>query len=174
MFYSFSRWLAESTIFIGNKTFLHYILSYRIKKTLIYCSKGLAHGNLNPNTVLLAYSIPRRVKISEFGLTNSIDFSSATDSVESDDIADEPSHKNKWDPQYKKFLEVLSHPKYWKRTSTSAASHDGSIPVATVHGDVFAAGCLFFYLLTQGSHPFGSPKQILANISESRPINLES
>ncbi|KZS12225.1 Uncharacterized protein APZ42_022291 [Daphnia magna] len=136
-------------------------------------SKGLAHGNLNPNTVLLAYSIPRRVKISEFGLTNSIDFSSATDSVESDDIADEPSHKNKWDPQYKKFLEVLSHPKYWKRRSTSAASHDGSIPVATVHGDVFAAGCLFFYFLTRGSHPFGSPKQILANISESRPINLE-
>ncbi|XP_045033312.1 probable LRR receptor-like serine/threonine-protein kinase At4g37250 isoform X3 [Daphnia magna] len=69
-------------------------------------SKGLAHGNLNPNTVLLADSIPPRVKISEFGLTNSIDCSSATDSVESDDLADEPSDKNKWVHRHQQFLEA--------------------------------------------------------------------
>ncbi|XP_057367233.2 uncharacterized protein LOC130688278 [Daphnia carinata] len=136
-------------------------------------SKGLVHGNLNPNTVLFAYSIPPRVKISEFGLTNSTDFSSATDSVESD-VADELSNKNEKDQYkqiYQQYLE-LSHPKYWKRRNRSGALHEDSIPTATVHDDVFAAGCLFFYLLKKGSHPFGSPKQILTNISESRPINL--
>ena len=47
-------------------------------------------------------------------------------------------------------------------------------PTATVYGDVFAAGCLFFYYLKRGLHPFGDVKSILNNIEENNPVNLHS
>lgn len=141
-----------------------------------YFSKGLVHGNLNPNAVLLVYSIPQRVKISEFGLTNLTDSGPATDSVKSDGTLQGSSNKKNLDEyaqQYQEFLK-LSHPKYWRRRDPSGGVHKDGIPAATVHGDVFTAGCLFFYLLTGGSHPFGSPDKILTNISKSNPVNLNS
>lgn len=40
--------------------------------------------------------------------------------------------------------------------------------------DVFAAGCVFFYSLTEGSHPFGNPANIKYNICVGNPVNLSS
>jgi hypothetical protein len=54
---------------------------------------------------------------------------------------------------------------------------DGKVlikPIATVYGDVFAAGCLFFYFLKRGLHPFGDMESILKNIEEKNPVNLQS
>ena len=48
---------------------------------------------------------------------------------------------------------------------------------ATVHGDVFAAGCLFFYFLTRGLHPFedaDTQGSILNNISNKIVASLNS
>ena len=36
--------------------------------------KGFAHGNLNPQTVLISQSQPVRIKVAEFGLTKFISF----------------------------------------------------------------------------------------------------
>ena len=48
---------------------------------------------------------------------------------------------------------------------------------ATVHGDVFAAGCLFFYYITRGLHPFEDPdglESILINIKNKNAANFNS
>ena len=48
---------------------------------------------------------------------------------------------------------------------------------ATVHGDVFAAGCLFFYYITRGLHPFEDPDDrvsILINIKKKNAASLNS
>ena len=48
---------------------------------------------------------------------------------------------------------------------------------ATVHGDVFAAGCLFFYYVTRGLHPFEDADgrgSILNNIKNKNAASLNS
>jgi len=40
--------------------------------------------------------------------------------------------------------------------------------------DVFAAGCLFFAYLTGGVHPFGSGREIVANIKQMFAVNVHS
>ena len=48
---------------------------------------------------------------------------------------------------------------------------------ATVHGDVFAAGCLFFYYITRGLHPFEDADgrgSILINLKNKNAASLIS
>jgi serine/threonine protein kinase len=43
----------------------------------------------------------------------------------------------------------------------------------TPNQDIFSAGCLCFYFLKRGVHPFGSnSSSILENIQEQNPVNL--
>jgi serine/threonine protein kinase len=46
------------------------------------------------------------------------------------------------------------------------------LPHGTIKSDTFAAGCVFFYFLTRGKHPFGNSFEILNNISKNNPIEL--
>lgn len=90
--------------------------------------------------------------------------------------------------------EELSHSKFWKRPEiigslTRSVSSSGSsrsvestvpikdisysIPGATAEGDTFAAGCLFFYFIKRGLHPFGDAHSILNNIQEWKPVNIK-
>lgn len=43
----------------------------------------------------------------------------------------------------------------------------------TVATDVFSAGCLFFYFLSKGIHPFGWPHNIVNNILRDNPIHYD-
>jgi hypothetical protein len=75
--------------------------------------------------------------------------------------------------------ESQCHPKYWMlpHSWSTDLDQDGKVlikPIATVYGDVFAAGCLFFYFLKRGLHPFGDMESILKNIEEKNPANLQS
>ena len=46
---------------------------------------------------------------------------------------------------------------------------------STEEDDIFAAGCLIFYFLKKGVHPFGDDlKSIEKNMKEKNPINLQS
>ena len=112
--------------------------------------EGLAHGQLNPNTILIAQ--PLRMKVSEFGLSRSIR------------------------SQTRNFPTCWMLPGSWS-TTTEENGNEIMTSQPSVHGDVFAAGCIFFYFLTKGSHPFVSPDtkdSILENIKNFRPVNLES
>jgi serine/threonine protein kinase len=126
--------------------------------------KGLAHGQLNPNTILIAQSNPVRMKVSEFGLNRCI--RSQTRNFQT--RYDETSHPTCW---------ML--PGSWS-TTTEENGNEIITPKPTIHGDEFAAGCVFFYFLTKGSHPFGSLNTnatILENIKshhiiKTDPVNL--
>ncbi len=45
-------------------------------------------------------------------------------------------------------------------------------PRGSIQSDTFAAGCVFFYFLTRGKHPFGKSFQILMNIVGNNPTEL--
>ena len=75
-----------------------------------------------------------------------------------------------------------SFPGFWMSNSwlTSKDQDDNTVITlidATVHGDVFAAGCLFFYYITRGLHPFEDPdglESILINIKKKKAVSLKS
>ena len=43
---------------------------------------------------------------------------------------------------------------------------------ATVQSDIFSTGCVFFYFITRGIHPFGEGVRIMANILSDSPVNI--
>ncbi|KAI9561296.1 hypothetical protein GHT06_012252 [Daphnia sinensis] len=147
---------------------------YQIAKGVDYLHKrGLAHGRLNPKAILISQSHPVKMKVSDFGLCQFKDFipdCGALNMNTSLAIASDVQ-------------EDISHPKYWinsrlsrKRKSKALAESDDTFSTAsaTVHGDTFAAGCLFFYFLKKGLHPFGDTESILKKISRNKkPINLK-
>lgn len=170
--------------------------------------KGLAHGQLNPNTILIAQSNPAQIKVSEFGLSRRIRSQTDENRVSEPNsrpkgIQEETSHhglvqqSTSKDTQDTEFLpastksrskddsheELISHPACWMLPGSwsSDADEDGREIISsspTVHGDEFAAGCILFYFLTRGSHPFGrssaKASSILENVAKMDPVNLKS
>ena len=81
------------------------------------------------------------------------------------------------------FSDAKSFPRSWMLANSWSASKDKdgndviTLSDATVHGDVFAAGCLFFYYITRGLHPFEDPdahESILINIKNKNAANFNS
>lgn len=107
-----------------------------------------SHGNLTPGTVLIASSSqPVMIKLSEFGLSKF-----------GDQCDEEPGKQQ----------EDLCHRKYWRLDGTTNSNQ-----IPTPNQDIFAAGCLCFYFLKRGVHPFGDDSSsILENIKERNPVNL--
>ncbi len=153
---------------------------------------GFSHGNLNPQTILISQSRPVRIKVSEFGLCCKYFERDVIDTKPDLLLSSELFVSNKVTGSFEqntdekkesnfsndKSEHQLSHPKYWTRAKYESLPVDQegkrSIPRATVNGDIFAAGCLFFYYLTGGFHPFGNTNSIVANISKMEPVNLKS
>lgn len=42
----------------------------------------------------------------------------------------------------------------------------------TTKSDIFSAGCVFFFFLTRGVHPFGENAKIITNILNNQPVNI--
>ncbi|XP_057371838.1 uncharacterized protein LOC130692784 isoform X2 [Daphnia carinata] len=144
---------------------------YQIAKGVAYLHKrGLAHGRLNPKAILICQSHPVKMKVSDFGLCQFKDASSDCDAINMKESL----------PIAGNVQEDLTHPKYWinsrlprKLKEPTESGDTFSIPAPTVHGDTFATGCLFFYFLERGLHPFGDTASILNNISRMNSINLK-
>jgi hypothetical protein len=63
----------------------------------------------------------------------------------------------------------LSQRKYWRLDGTT----DSNRQTPTPNQDTFAAGCISFYFLARGVHPFGDDSSsILKNIKKRNPVNL--
>ncbi len=132
----------------------------QITKGLLYLHTcKFAHGNLTPRTILIASSQPVRmmIKLSEFGLRK---FGSQFDEFE---LREELESE---------LREELFKRKYWRLLDGTT---DNNQQTPTLHQDIFAAGCVCFYFLTRGVHPFGDDSSsILENIQKRNPVNLES
>jgi hypothetical protein len=60
-------------------------------------------------------------------------------------------------------------------TSTDEYGNEIITPKPTTHGDEFSTGCILFYFLKIGLHPFGSQDKdsFLTNIKETDLMNLK-
>ncbi|XP_057372755.1 uncharacterized protein LOC130693600 isoform X2 [Daphnia carinata] len=129
---------------------------YQITSGIYYLhGKEIIHGDLNPlNVVITAQSRPVRMKISDFRL-NKFSYSKNLS---------ERKEKISWEME-------LCKRKYW----TLSEKTDSLEGIEDATEDAIAAGCILFYYLTRGEHPFGDDfKSILKNLKETNPINLES
>lgn len=128
-------------------------------QTLLQLSKGLqyihsqklVHRDIKPHNVLISGTRPAKVKWGDFGLSK-------------------PIHT---DGAYT--LSGIIGTKTYMAPEVLKASPGSK---ATAQSDVFSAGCLFFEILTDGEHPFGSKQDshaiIDSNIMEDSPTNIES
>ncbi len=44
----------------------------------------------------------------------------------------------------------------------------------SIESDIFSAGCVFFYYVTRGLHPFGEDNFITANIIKDKQVHIDS
>jgi serine/threonine protein kinase len=87
------------------------------------------------------------IKLSEFGLRK---FS---------DQCDEELEKQ----------QELCQRKYWILDGTTDSNHTSK----DYNQDIFSVGCICFYFLARGVHPFGDDSSsILENIKKQNPVNL--
>ncbi|XP_046633472.1 aurora kinase A-like isoform X2 [Daphnia pulicaria] len=150
----------------------------QITNGLLYLhAEQCSHGNLTPGTVLIASSQPVRmmIKLSEFGLSKFSD--QCDDSLA--ELHDQDEHtfhtaakRLKYFDNFKDLVEEqdICQRKYWILDGTTT---DSNQQTPTPHQDIFSAGCLCFYFLKRGVHPFGDDSSsILENIKQRNPVNL--
>ncbi|XP_046460919.1 uncharacterized protein LOC124207482 isoform X1 [Daphnia pulex] len=149
----------------------------QITKGLLFLHKEqCTHGNLTPRTILIASSQPVRmmIKLSEFGLSKFVgqcDDSQAESNDQDGNSFHRAAMKFKYTEELGKQLDLCKK-KYWILDGTTTESNQQT---PTPNQDTFAAGCLCFYFLKRGAHPFGDDSSsILENIQKRNPVNLKT
>ncbi|XP_032799578.2 serine/threonine-protein kinase/endoribonuclease IRE2 isoform X2 [Daphnia magna] len=122
----------------------------------VHC-KGFAHRNIEPKNILISKSFPTRIILSDFGLSKSVSNLSGSYSVSQDRSINQDGQLLWLAP------ELLDNP-----DDQGFSEKRGSIA-----SDTFSAGCVFFFYLTPGWHPFGSGlDSIYMNILNGKPVIL--
>ena len=129
----------------------------QLAKGLAYIhSQKLIHRDIKPNNVLISSSgNPVTIKWADFG------FCKPVDSQGGHDMSAAPGNSFWMAPE---LLQRMGH-------NFSDASQ---VIQGTTKSDVFAAGCVFFCHLTDGSHPFEGSDGIVANLLAGKPASFES
>ena len=127
---------------------------YQIACGLNYIhSKKLVHRDIKPENILISLTDPVRMKIADFGLSKSTNtrgtFTASGMKGTLNWIAPEC-----FPPQ--------------------DSSEENVVIRGSVKSEIFSTGCVFFYFVTRGSHPFGEKVRIMANILDKNPANLTS
>ena len=125
-------------------------------------SNGIVHGNLNPQTIVISQSAITgvRMKVADFGLHKFVVYEN-----------EEVNNGGANGYQTSRTVMSLDHPKYWMNINLLKFDKERNRS-ATYSNDIFATGCLFFYYLKRGRHPFGDEKSIVHNISNWKHVNL--
>jgi serine/threonine protein kinase len=128
------------------------IVLYQIANGLHYIhSRNLVHRDVKPDNILVSMTTPVQMKLSDFGFVKKI-------SPQGTFTQSGLKGTEKWmAPEILKLMEDEENTEY---------------PRGTIQSDTFAAGCVFFYFLTGGKHPFGKSYQIMMNILNNNPIEL--
>jgi serine/threonine-protein kinase/endoribonuclease IRE1 len=129
------------------------IVLYQIADGLHYIhSRKLVHRDVKPDNILISMTTPIQMKLSDFGLVK------------------KTSSRGTFTQSGLKGTEK------WMAPEILELMEDDDIiqlPRGTIQSDTFAAGCVFFYFLTRGKHPFGNSYQIIpGNILNNKPIEL--
>ena len=121
-------------------------------------SMNFVHRDIKPANILISSTNPVVIKISDFGLSKP--------------TSDRGTHTNSsgfrgtynWAAP-----ECLPPENSMENTNTEMIR-------GTNKSDIFSAGCVFFYYVTRGIHPFGDlwGYDIVGNIEKINPVNLAS
>jgi serine/threonine protein kinase len=119
-------------------------------------SRNLVHRDVKPDNILISMTTPVQMKLSDFGLVKKIS---------PQGTYTQSGLKGTLIWMAPEILELLN------RSPDSTPSKE--IPHGSIQCDTFASGCVFFYFLTRGKHPFGSNSlKIPGNIVDNNPIEL--
>jgi serine/threonine-protein kinase/endoribonuclease IRE1 len=130
---------------------------YQIANGLRYIhSRNLVHRDVKPDNILISMTTPVQMKLSDFGFVKKTSPRGT--------FTQQSGLKGTLIWMAPEILELLNH---------SSDSTSEEIPHGTIQSDTFAAGCVFFYFLTRGKHPFGrNSLTIPMNILNKNPIEL--
>ncbi len=134
------------------------LVLYQIANGLHYIhSRNLVHRDVKPDNILISMTTPVQMKLSDFGFVK------------------KTSHRGTFEQSGLKGTEKWMAPEILELVIKMEESRDSTseeLPHGTIQSDTFAAGCVFFYFLTRGKHPFGNSYQIPGNILKNKPIEL--
>ena len=115
-------------------------------------SKKLVHRDIKPENILISLTDPVMMKISDFGLSKSVNSRGSFS-----DSGIKGTHN-------------------WMAPELLAkANSSDEVEIAqraSVKSDIFSTGCVFFYFVTRGTHPFGGNFFIMINILQNKPVNF--
>jgi serine/threonine-protein kinase/endoribonuclease IRE1 len=132
------------------------IVLYQIANGLHYIhSRNLVHRDVKPDNILISITTPVQMKLSDFGFVKKI------------------SPQGTFTQSGLKGTEKWMAPEILELLKLMEDDSNIELPHGTIQSDTFAAGCVFFYFLTRGKHPFGNSYQIIpGNILNNKPIEL--
>jgi serine/threonine-protein kinase/endoribonuclease IRE1 len=132
------------------------IVLYQIANGLHYIhSRNLVHRDVKPGNILISITTPIQMKLSDFGYVKKI------------------SPQGTFTQSGLKGTEKWMAPEILELLKLMEDDSNIELPHGTIQSDTFAAGCVFFYFLTRGKHPFGNnSSRIPGNILGNNPTEL--
>jgi serine/threonine protein kinase len=120
---------------------------HQIIKGLNYIhSMKFVHQSMKPSNVLISKTAPARVVLSDFGVWSSHSLS----------------------------VNELQMSHNWMAPELQFRDFYGERRKGTFSSDIFSAGCVIFYYVTRGTHPFGNLIEVTNNIVHDKPINIRN
>ncbi|KAI9561374.1 hypothetical protein GHT06_012331 [Daphnia sinensis] len=135
------------------------LVLYQIANGLDYIhSRNLVHRDIKPENILISMTTPIQMKVSDLSFVKKT----------RQDIFSQSKIRGTllWmDPERLKFLNDTENPE----------NKSADLPDGTIKSDTFSSGCVFFYFLTRGTHPFGKNQATTpANIVQNNPVEFDS
>ncbi|KAI9561343.1 hypothetical protein GHT06_012299 [Daphnia sinensis] len=132
------------------------LVLYQIANGLDYIhSRNLVHRDIKPENILISMTTPIQMKVSDLSFVKKT----------RQDMFSQSKIRGTLQWMAPERLKFLSDPE----------NLPAYLPDGTIKSDTFSCGCVFFYFLTRGSHPFGiNQATVPANIVQNNPVELGS
>ena len=143
---------------------------------------GLVHQDINPQNILISSALPSRMLISNFGLCRKLDEDQSS-FLPTTNGATSPAGTVGWKAPEMLRGHVKSDEPFASDdsisyrqdpTTTTTGSSSGTTTLITKTHltksiDIFSLGCLFYYILTNGKHPYSDQANI---IKDNKDLSL--